>query len=71
MPEQEWNPALFLLIHSPEANSSIVTILARQRGGGKARGGSLIFACYDYLGLDSFSLQNWDFFVCDRSGEVM
>lgn len=65
MPEQEWIPALFLLIHSPEANSSIVTILARQRGGGKARGRSLIFACYDYLGLDSFSSQNWDFFVCD------
>lgn len=32
MPEQEWNPALFLLIHYPEANSSIVTILARQHG---------------------------------------
>ena len=37
MLEQEWNPALFLLIHSPEANSSIVIILAQQRGGGKAR----------------------------------
>ena len=43
----EWNPAISLLIPSPEANSPILS----QRGEGTARGKSLIFECYAYLEL--------------------